>query len=186
VDRHGPCRGRQVCLPPQGPEAEPPPERSDPLSELAKAAGYGDGERWWDEAIESHSGDAAGVFDAVAEAMSALREGEGPLLFRAEAREAHMRSEMRRANAEGFLRIAVVCGAWHVPALRLFGARGQASKDTAALQGLPKVKTAAAWVPWSYERLAYASGYGAGLHKYSNKSATMRTPPPYASVSTMI
>lgn len=97
-----------------------------------------------------------------------------------------MRSEIRRANAEESLRVAVVCGAWHVRALRLFGARGQASKDTAALQGLPKVKTAAAWVPWSYERLAYASGYGAGLHKHSNKSATMRTPPPYASVSTMI
>jgi len=160
--------GRFIDLPQslalaQGPEAEPPPEHSDPLSELAKAAGYGDGERWWDEAVESHSGDATGVFDAVAEAMSALREGEGPVPLREEAREAHMRSEMRRATAEGFMRIAVVCGAWHVPALRRFSARGQASQDAAALRGLPKVKTAAAWVPWSYERLASASGYGAGV-----------------------
>ena len=38
-----------------------------------------------------------------------------------------------------------------------------AKSDDALLKGLPKTKTAAAWVPWSYERLSYRSGYGAGV-----------------------
>jgi hypothetical protein len=38
-----------------------------------------------------------------------------------------------------------------------------AKHDDALLKSLPKVKTAAAWVPWSYERLSYRSGYGAGI-----------------------
>ena len=33
-------------------------------------------------------------------------------------REAHMRQVLRAAAREGFARIAVVCGAWHAPALR--------------------------------------------------------------------
>jgi hypothetical protein len=35
--------------------------------------------------------------------------------------------------------------------------------DTALLKGLPKRKVAATWIPWTYSRLAYASGYGAGI-----------------------
>ncbi len=58
-------------------------------------------------------------------------------------------------------RIAVVCGAWHAPALE---ALPTAAEDDRLLRGLPRpMKTAAAWVPWTYERLATASGYGAGV-----------------------
>ena len=32
-------------------------------------------------------------------------------------REAYMRANIRRAVADGYVHIAVVCGAWHVPAL---------------------------------------------------------------------
>jgi len=35
--------------------------------------------------------------------------------------------------------------------------------DNALLKGLPKVKTQATWVPWTFGRLCFASGYGAGL-----------------------
>ncbi|QGY02440.1 hypothetical protein MMSR116_11585 [Methylobacterium mesophilicum SR1.6/6] len=145
--------------------------RRDPLGELAQAAGYPDGERWWDAFVESRSGTDADVFAAIGEAMAALRATTGPEPretgsepdAREEAREAHMRGAIRRAGRDGFARIAVVCGAWHVPALARHDARGQSAADAATLKGLPKTKVASAWAPWSYERLATASGYRAGV-----------------------
>ena len=71
-----------------------------------------------------------------------------------------MRRVLRRTAREGFERIAVVCGAWHVPALRQMPS---AASDDRLLRGLPKVKAAMTWVPWTYGRLSYASGYGAGI-----------------------
>ena len=148
-------------------EAAPVPAaiRRDPLGELAEAAGYPDGERWWDALIEGRTGTDGDVFDAIAEAMTALCETAEPDPdegHREAAREAHMRAAIRQA-AKAFARVAVVCGAWHVPALARHDARGQAGSDAAILKGLPKVKVAAAWAPWSYERLAFASGYRAGV-----------------------
>lgn len=55
---------------------------------------------------------------ARAEMMTALRDAAGPLADALEARrEAHMRSAIRQAVKEGRERIAIVCGAWHVPVL---------------------------------------------------------------------
>ena len=153
-----------------GPKAEadrPDPAaalRRDPLGELAQAAGHADGERWWDALVESRGGADGDVFAAIAEAMTALREAEPQDLEPEEAaREAQMRAGIRRAARDGFARIAVICGAWHVPALLRHDTRGQAAADTATLKGLPKAKVAAAWAPWSYPRLAAASGYRAGV-----------------------
>ncbi|MGE7154483.1 DUF5682 family protein [Methylorubrum rhodesianum] len=156
--------------PPEPTPPEPAPAaaaiRRDPLGELAALAGYPDGERWWDALVESRAGTDGDVFAAIGEAMAALREGAEPdpdESAREEAREAHMRGAIRRAAKEGFERIAVVCGAWHVPALARHDAKGQATADAATLKNLPKTKVAAAWAPWSYERLAFASGYRAGV-----------------------
>ncbi len=149
---------------PAGALPAPAAIRRDPLGELAAAAGYPDGERWWDALVESRAGADGDVFAAIAEAMAALRDGPDPEDgIREEAREAHMRAAIRKAAKEEFSRIAVVCGAWHVPALARHDAKGQASADTATLKGLPKTKVAVAWAPWSYERLATASGYRAGV-----------------------
>ncbi|WP_417629459.1 DUF5682 family protein [Nonomuraea mangrovi] len=130
---------------------------SDPLGELAAAAGYDDPERWWEDVVE-HRGDTP--FQVIAEAMAAVREGYAPA-DREARREAHMRRCLRAAIKEGFRRIAVVCGAWHVPALT--GPLPPATADNALLRGLPKVKTELTWVPWTYGRLASWSGYGAGI-----------------------
>ena len=137
----------------------------DPLAHLARAAGYSDSERWWEHLVE-HRREGSDVFAAVLEAMTALREAafqsslqqsEPEREFR---REAHMRQTIRAAQKEGFARIAAVCGAWHAPVL----ARMPAAKDdTALLKGLPKRKVVATWIPWTYSRLAFASGYGAGI-----------------------
>lgn len=137
----------------------------DPLDWLGRAAGYGDGEAWWNHMVEER-GDSLELFAAIREAMSSVRN-EAPARVRTvhnerrEAlREAHMRKCLRQAQKEGFQRIAVVCGAWHVPAL---AEMPPAKVDNELLKGLAKIKVAATWVPWSYHNLSFASGYGAGV-----------------------
>ncbi|MCE9623705.1 MAG: DUF5682 family protein [Actinomycetia bacterium] len=132
----------------------------DPLAALAAAAGDPDPERWWDDVIE-HRGDGAPAFEAIAEAMSAVRGGPEAGSLREARREAHMRQALRRARADGFERIAVVCGAWHVPALS--EPLPAATIDTQTLRGLAKVKVGVSWVPWTNRRLAATTGYGAGV-----------------------
>ena len=141
-------------------EAEPAPVRTDPLGALAEAAGYSDGERWWEHLVEQRR-DSADLFEAILEAMTAVRaEMPDPKDIREERREAFMRQTIRSAQKEGHERIAVVCGAWHGPALAKIP---PAKDDAKTLEGLSKSKVQATWVPWTYGRLSYASGYGAGI-----------------------
>ena len=134
--------------------------RRDPLRLLAEAAGYSDSERWWEHLVEQQP-DGHEMFEGIAEAMCALRE-ESPAVRDQieEAREAYMRQTIRAAQREGFAKIAVVCGAWHAPAL---ADTPSAKSDKAILDGLPKTKVAATWIPWTNGRLSFASGYGAGI-----------------------
>lgn len=136
------------------------PWREDPLKTLAEAAGYSESERWWEDMVEQRR-DTAELFAAIHEAMSALRADVGePGSLIDEYREAWMRQTIRTAEKEGFSKVAVVCGAWHTPAL---ADRPPAKQDAALLKGLPKRKVQATWVPWSNSRLLFASGYGAGI-----------------------
>ncbi|MEY9941041.1 DUF5682 family protein [Streptacidiphilus sp. MAP5-3] len=162
----------------------------DPIAELARAAGQEDAERWWDDVVEhthparmASSGgadgstdgsidvsadgnadappvDALAPFRALAEAMGELRAGV-PVTPGDARREAHMRKQIRVAAKAGHQRIAVVCGAWHVPALE--PKASTAAADNALLRGLPKVKVELTWVPWTHRRLSQATGYGAGI-----------------------
>ncbi|MFF0266740.1 DUF5682 family protein [Kribbella sp. NPDC004536] len=132
---------------------------TDPLGTLAAAGGYDDPERWWDDVIESRR-DGAEPFTVIADAMRELRHGE-EATGREAQREAYMRTVIRKAQREGFERIAVVCGAWHVPALEL--PLPPATHDQRILKGLPKRRVACTWVPWTHGRLAATSGYGAGI-----------------------
>ncbi|WP_432011453.1 DUF5682 family protein [Streptomyces cucumeris] len=155
------------------PESEPGPGpdgrvRLDPLAALAEAAGYDDPERWWEDVVE-HRGTGSGPepsaplapFTAVAEAMAALRAEYGDGGHEDDAvREAHMRLRLRQARREFGDQVAVVCGAWHVPAL---ARRATVTADRALLRGLPRVKAEISWVPWTHRRLARHSGYGAGI-----------------------
>ncbi len=134
----------------------------DPLGALSAAAGEPDAERWWDDVIE-HRGNGLAAFSAVAEAMTAVRSGTVPSTSELR-REAHMRKRIRAAHKDGHGTIVVVCGAWHVPVLDVGAADAPtATTDAATLRGLPKVKVAVSWVPWTHERLATATGYGAGV-----------------------
>ncbi|MEM7738011.1 MAG: DUF5682 family protein [Deinococcota bacterium] len=134
--------------------------RHDPLGQLAAAAGYSDGERWWDQMVESRR-EGEGLFTAIQEAMVTLRETSPAYEDKLEhLREAAMREVIRKAEKEGYERIAVVCGAWHVPALL---DRKNVKADKALLKGLAKTKVTATWTPWTYGRLTQRSGYGAGV-----------------------
>jgi hypothetical protein len=150
---------------------------TDPIAVLAEAAGYDDPERWWDDVVEARghepAADPAGpaseaAFAAVTEAMAAVRtvasqtgSGDGP---DEERREAHMRQVLRAVVRDGAERVAVVCGAWHAPALDArLGRLPAASADAKLLTRLPRRKVNLTWVPWTHSRLAQASGYGAGV-----------------------
>lgn len=153
----GPGRG-------DGPGAAFPDVRADPLAALAEAAGHDDPERWWEDVVEhrgTDDGDALAPFTALEEAMGALREtGEGGGRDRDLVREAYMRLQVRAAQREFARGVAVVCGAWHVPALRR---RATVAADRALVKGLPRTKVDMTWVPWTHRRLSRASGYGAGI-----------------------
>ncbi|MFC8190670.1 DUF5682 family protein [Cellulomonas sp. NPDC057328] len=138
------------------------PAPPDPIAELARAAGYDDPERWWEDAVEHRSGSAVARFDALREAMAAVRAtGPGDDL-ETRRREAAMRRAVRAALRAGAQRVAFVCGAYHAPAVHP-DARVPVKDDTALLTGLPKVRVTATWAPWTAGRLATASGYGAGV-----------------------
>ncbi|MEY4978436.1 MAG: hypothetical protein RLZZ352_706 [Pseudomonadota bacterium] len=155
------------------------PAHIDPLDALAEAAGFADGESWWNHLVEEQAdrrgpdGDGLALFEAITEAMTVLRD-TWPQAYRGHSeagraeealREAHMRQCVREAQKAGHRRIAVVCGAWHVPALKpaTVPDKALAKADVALLKGLPRLKVSATWVPWTYGHLTRASGYGAGI-----------------------
>jgi len=154
----------------QQPEGEPqaPAEpRPDALDLLAEAAGYEDGEAFWNGLIEQHRGGtshAIAVFAAIETAMTEARAHEGILdaadHLRDLRREAFMRTNIRAALKEVEGPIAVVCGAWHLSALR---APAKATDDRALIKDLPRMKVEATWVPWTDSRLSTRSGYRAGV-----------------------
>src|SRR5215470_1524937 len=151
------------------PESAAPEAHQDALDLLAGAAGYEDGETFWNGMIEQHGGDgreALAVFASIENAMTEARAHEGPSAQSPEAakqnlqREAFMRSNLRAALKEFAGNIAVVTGAWHVGGLRQ---ATKAADDRALVQDLPRVKIEATWVPWTDSRLSALSGYGAGV-----------------------
>lgn len=165
----------------------PPP--IDLLQRMAELAGFRSHEAWWNRLVEQRQNRLA-LFSAILELMHEVRseaerqqlqipmdtdealdeqtivahQNQRQLLVAgqmlADRREAHMRRTIRQARAEGHTRIAVVCGAWHAPALINLD---NATADDALLANLPTVEVEATWAPWTYGRLAMGAGYGAGI-----------------------
>lgn len=132
----------------------------DPISYLAYAAGYEDGERWWEHTFE-YRYDNEQIFDAVAETMDELRQAFPSKSDQIEKlREAYMRKTIRQAEKEMFQNVVIICGAWHVPVLINMPKQ---KEDNDLLKGLPKLKVECTWIPWTYSRLSFYSGYGAGI-----------------------
>ncbi|MCL2118694.1 MAG: DUF5682 family protein [Planctomycetaceae bacterium] len=147
----------------------------DPLAVLSQLAGFDDTESWWEQVIEQ-SLSSDGIFSGIMDIMTELRERTANEVSTRESRrheplrEAWMRKCIRAAIKVGHQKIAVVCGAWHAPVLDVL-AEDESHKalipskkdDDALLTKLPKTKVTTTWTPWTYSRLAYRSGYGAGV-----------------------
>ncbi|WP_353019705.1 DUF5682 family protein [Mesorhizobium sp. M0800] len=142
---------------PEDGDAAPLPR--DPIAMLAHAAGYEDGESWWSDIIEQNP-EPGPIFAAIADAMTTLRNGEGPIAQFEAKREAHMRLEIAKARNQFGGPIAVVCGAWHVPALQ---ATHTQKNDQVLIKGIARRKSTMTWAPWTGPRLALGYGYGAGV-----------------------
>lgn len=137
-------------------------DQRDPFSFVAQTMGYSDIERWWEYYFEQEHGQED-LFPSIARLMATLREDLQPADDPdTHLREAWMRRTMREYQLRGYQRIAVVCGAYHVPALDLKFHRKET--DTRLLESCPPAwNTASTWVPWTYFNLANRSGYGAGV-----------------------
>lgn len=143
------------------------PYRPDAIGILAEAAGYSDAERWWEDAVEHRNSSPVERFEALIDAIAEIRalddrSPDHPDVVENHRREAAMRRILRAAIREGHKSIAVVCGAYHAPALVPAGFPS-VSADNKVLAGLPKAKVAVTWVPWTSDRLSLRSGYGAGV-----------------------
>jgi uncharacterized protein DUF5682 len=150
--------------PEQEPAAPVPAHPPDAIGALARAAGYDDPERWWEDAVEHRDTSSLERFAMIREAMAEVRaaDGFGDRDEDNQRREAAMRRVLRAALKDGRERVAVVCGAYHAPVLHP-DAFPPATHDTKLLTKLPKAKVAVTWAPWTSDRLAVASGYGAGV-----------------------
>ncbi|MVN75626.1 hypothetical protein GO988_04735 [Hymenobacter sp. HMF4947] len=142
-------------------DAPTPDFEADPVAYIARLAGYSDSEQWWETHLEQAPGHAD-TFGVVLDMMTALRnELRRPESPETLLREAYMRETLRATLAQGYARVAVVCGAWHAPVLT--DPDFQKKEDKARLKGLKKAPVEATWIPWTYERLSFSSGYGAGV-----------------------
>lgn len=146
--------------------AETPVQEADPLTVLAQTMGYENGESWWEYHFEQTKENSAEHFNAVMHLMGSLREDGLKSTLDEEniGREAWMRNIIRQARNEMYMNIAVVCGAWHAPALTNIDET--ARQDAKIIKELPKSKTkiTATWIPWTNSRLSMFSGYGAGIY----------------------
>lgn len=151
-------------------EARPKMPEDSAFRAIAQATGFASYEQWWNVVVEQRTGGQS-IFQGVTELMTAMRaslestaqadmEDQGYLLSL--RREAAMRQRIRQAVGGGYERIAIICGAWHAPAL-VNTLNGSPEPDEELLRELPVVEVEASWVPWTYGRLAQFSGYGAGI-----------------------
>ncbi|MFP4222010.1 MAG: DUF5682 family protein [Phormidium sp.] len=141
------------------------PKPTNPIQELAEAAGAVDGDRWWEQLIEQGQ-PSEEQFTAILEAMTALRE-TAVIALGDRLREAAMQRRLRQVQQESpHDRLAVVCGAWHSPALAEMPSDAEIATQLESLSQLcsePLPEVQATWIPWSYRQLAAGSGYKAGM-----------------------
>ena len=142
--------------------------RNNPMSYLARIAGFENSEKWWEYMFENNNStsDAEDHFAAVSLAMSSLREQGIKSILDTENvyREAYMRTLIRKYQLEMYDNIAIICGAWHAPSLQQL--ESSAKADMKLIKSLPKskLKLNASWIPWTNSRLSMHSGYGAGIN----------------------
>ncbi len=140
----------------------------NPIDYFAQIAGYEDSDLWWEHTFEQHflPHEAEAHFEAVMLMMRTLREADVRSSLDNEnvAREAYMSFLIEQAKQQYYENIVVVCGAWHAPALSDQSVE-RSRTVSKILKTLPKtkIKVGVTWIPWTNDRLGFASGYGAGI-----------------------
>ena len=147
----------------QGGAEEHAPESSaaDIYARWAELAGESDHETYWERRFE-HNLNPNAYRLASAEFGRALRAVllEDPFETASNMlREAHMMRMIHEAKKAGHQRIAVVTGAYHVPALEGGGCTALTDGE---LEALPRREARLTPMPYSYYRLTTRAGYGAG------------------------
>lgn len=139
----------------------------DPLSYLAEIDGFSNGEDWWDYRFERQNPNSNPEthFEAVFTVVKNLREAGLPSSLEKENiyREAFMRRQIRKAIKAKYRNIAIVCGAWHAPALMPDDFPEKNDETLLKSRFTPKIKTGVTWIPWTNSRLSVESQYGAGI-----------------------
>jgi hypothetical protein len=141
------------------PEDVPRHRAEDPFALFALSMGQEDTEAWWENFFELEA-ERSQHFEVVSELIAQLRQGQQES-EETLTREAFMRNTLRICSKK-HASLAVICGAWHLPALENHQAY-PAQKDQQRLKNLKKITLEAAWIPWSYQRLQKSSGYMAGV-----------------------
>ncbi|MGB0430956.1 MAG: DUF5682 family protein, partial [Bacteroidia bacterium] len=131
-----------------------------PMQHLANAAGFENEEDWWEQHFELSS-KSPDHFKAIEHAFTSIRETlDLKESLSEQQREAFMRKAIRQAEKDMFNEVAVICGAYHVPALKQ---KVTLKHDNELTKKLKKTKVECTWIPWTNDRLGYHNGYGAGV-----------------------
>jgi hypothetical protein len=130
----------------------------DVLRMLANLAGFDRVESWWDEYLE-REGQPLEIFEQLQHIMKLVREDQ-PVRKVNQLREAFMRTAIRK-QLKKFQNIAVVCGAYHGPALTHL--QDSMSSDRELLKSWKGKKVRTSLIPFSYKRLTQQSGYASGI-----------------------
>lgn len=133
----------------------------DPFQLIASHQGWEDGESWWDANFETFEGPE--FFPIVSQLMAAFRENEqsyGTQLSMNRIREAYMADSILKLSNK-YSKAAVICGAWHLPALE--NPVKPSGKIKSILSETDKIKTKTVWIPWTYKQLSFSSGYRSGV-----------------------
>jgi Family of unknown function (DUF5682) len=142
-------------------EFTPEEIRRNPIYYLAEIAGYEDEEQWWEQHFELSQEDPLALFETVKDTMGALRDAYPDAERKSDLqREVFMRRNIQQAQNELYDTVAVICGAWHAPALEQ---KFTQKHEKELLKDLPKTKVECTWIPWTNDRLMFESGYGAGI-----------------------
>jgi hypothetical protein len=134
---------------------------ADPFQLIASHQGWEDGESWWDANFETFEGPE--IFPVVSQLMAAFRENEpasGPQPSMNAIREAYMAKSIQKLSSK-YSNAAVVCGAWHLPALENPVKPSEIIKSI--INDTDKIKTKTVWIPWTYKQLSFSSGYRSGV-----------------------
>lgn len=142
-------------------ENAPESNAADVYERWAELAGESDHETYWERRFEHNLNPGAYRLAAsqFGRALRALLLEDKYEAARNILREAHMKRRIEDAQRAGHERVAIIAGAYHIPALE--GAECKALTDE-ELAALPKRASNLTLMPYSYFRLTTRSGYGAG------------------------